>query len=182
MNPILQRLYNLMAERGVNAKQVTEALHMSASSFTDWKKGKASPGVEALSKLAPYFGVSLDYLITGHEYEPAEGARETSPLPTEPETSNEKEASNPLEDELLSKFRRLPLECQGSVMSYMDGMQAALSRQMLLSQSAVQKISPMPQSAVQQPAVQQIPLAAQPAEVLPEPQGNQEDEGAQVPA
>ena len=166
MNPILKRLYDLMAERGTNAKQVTEALHMSASSFTDWKKGKASPGVEALSKMAPYFGVSLDYLITGHEYEPADGAREAAQPPEVPEDSNEQEVSNPMEDALLSKFRRLPLECQGSVLAYLDGMQAALSRQMLLPQTAVQQVSPVPQSA----------------EVVPEPQGNQEDEGAQVPA
>lgn len=56
MNPnkdeILQRLYNLMGERGVNAKQVTTDLNMSASSFTDWKSGRASPKVEALCKLS----------------------------------------------------------------------------------------------------------------------------------
>ena len=178
MNPILQRLYDLMAERGTNAKQVTEALHISASSFTDWKKGKASPGVEALSKMAPFFGVSLDYLITGHEYEPAEGTREAAPLPKEPETSNEKEISNPLEDELLSKFRRLPLECQGSVMSYMDGMQAALSRQALLSQTAVQQQVPL----APQTTVQQISPAPLPAADAPEPEGSQGDEEAQVPA
>ena len=67
-NPILQRLLDIMAERSLTAKKVTEDCNMSASSFTDWKKGKASPGVEAISKLSAYFDVSTDYLIKGVEY------------------------------------------------------------------------------------------------------------------
>lgn len=63
MNPILERLYALMEKRGVNAKRVTSELNMSASSFTDWKNGKGSPGVEALSKLAPYFGVDRKSVV-----------------------------------------------------------------------------------------------------------------------
>lgn len=138
MNPILQRLYDLMSERGVNAKQVTEALHMSSSSFTDWKKGKASPGVEALSKMAPYFGVSLDYLITGHEYEPAEGWKPPEKKDErldEADASNQKEDSNPIEDELLAKYRRLPSDYRGNVMAYLDGMLSVLA---LLPQAPVQ--------------------------------------------
>ena len=120
MNPILQRLFDLMAERGVNAKRVTEDLRMSSSSFTDWKKGKASPGVEALSKMAPYFGVSLDYLITGHEYDPPEGATPRKTPPEQEELSIQKEPSNPVEKELLAKYRRLPAEYKGNVMAYLD--------------------------------------------------------------
>ena len=127
MNPILQRLYDLMAERGVNAKQVTETLHMSSSSFTDWKKGKASPGVEALSKMAPYFGVSLDYLITGHEYEPPEGEPPRKAPPEQEELSIQKESSNSAEEELLVKYRRLPDEYRGNVMAYLDGMISVLA-------------------------------------------------------
>ena len=137
MNPILQRLFDLMAEKGVNAKQVTDTLHMSGSSFTDWKKGRASPGVEALSKLAPYFNVSLDYLITGHEFaftdeakprkDPRSEEPSDSPEPAkESESANCQEVSNPMDVELLAKYHRLPPEYQGKVMSYLDGMLAVL--------------------------------------------------------
>lgn len=151
MNPILQRLFDLMAEKGVNAKQVTETLHMSGSSFTDWKKGRASPGVEALSKLAPYFHVSLDYLITGHEFEFTDDAKprsdprsEESAGSPEPaknsEASNLPEISNQIDAELLVKYHRLPPELQGKVMSYLDGMLAVLPQLQtaLKSQTAAQ--------------------------------------------
>ena len=107
MNPILERLFALMEERGVNARQVTTELKMSSSSFTDWKNGKASPGVEALSKLAPYFGVSLDYLITGKE----------SSAPSRKEAR---------ERAFLDKLRLLPSDCRERIGTYMDGMLAAL--------------------------------------------------------
>lgn len=120
---ILQRLYNLMSERGVNAKQVTTDLNMSASSFTDWKNGRASPKVEALCKLSGYFCVSLDYLITGKEFHAT-----TDEPKDEPEESSGAimEFSNPIDAEMLNKFRRLPADCQGKVLSYIDGMLAVL--------------------------------------------------------
>lgn len=123
MSPILERLYALMRERGVNGKQVSETLHLSNSAFTDWKKGRAKPGVENLSKLAEYFGVSLDYLVFG---------KETVPTPEVIPESNERISVNSLDDsslfdeELRIKLRRLPPEYQGKVMAYIDGMLAAL--------------------------------------------------------
>ena len=117
MNPILERLYALMKERGVNAKQVTTELKMSGSSFTDWKNGKGSPRVEALSKLAPYFGVSLDYLITGKE----------SSAPSRKEAR---------EHAFLDKFRLLPPVCRERVVTYMDGMLAVLETDSVKRQNA----------------------------------------------
>ena len=107
MNPILERLYALMEKRGVKAGHVTRELKLSSSAFTDWKKGKCSPGVEALSKLAPYFGVSLDYLITGKESEapPREELRERA---------------------FLDKLRLLPPVYREKVATYMDGMMIVL--------------------------------------------------------
>ena len=124
MNPILERLYELMRERGTNAKRVCEELEMSNSAFTDWKKGKAKPGVEALTKLAEYFNVSLDYLILGKE---ASTEPNTPPVVVERVVYPGMDSSNPVDNELCGKFHRLSSENQGKVMAYMDGMLAALS-------------------------------------------------------
>ena len=103
MNAIVERLYGLMRERGVNANQVTTALKMSSTSFTDWKNGKCSPGVEALSKLGPYFGVSMDYLITGKESSAALRAEAR-------------------DREFFTKIFLLPPVCREKVSAYIDGM------------------------------------------------------------
>ena len=67
-SPIVKRLFDLIQERGVTPKKVTEDTGISSTSFTDWKKGKGNPSVYALTRLASYFEVSLDYLINGQEY------------------------------------------------------------------------------------------------------------------
>lgn len=126
MNPILERLYELMRERGTNAKRVCEELEMSNSAFTDWKKGKAKPGVEALTKLAEYFNVTLDYLILGKEATPEPDA---PPVVVERVVYAGLDSSSPADNELCGKFHRLSPENQGKVMAYMDGMLAALPLQ-----------------------------------------------------
>ena len=35
--------------------------------LSDWKNGKSTPKQDKLMKIADYFGVSLDYLMTGEE-------------------------------------------------------------------------------------------------------------------
>ena len=123
MNPILDRLLALVRKRGLTEKQVTIDCKISASSFTDWKKGKASPSVETIRKLSDYFNVSTDYLIKGKEFE---GGEDPDDQEQAQESSNRVEFSNPVETELLTKFRRLTPDCRGKVFSYIDGMLAVL--------------------------------------------------------
>ena len=145
MSPILERLYELMRERGTNAKRVCEELDMSNSAFTDWKNGKAKPGVDSLSKLAEYFNVSLDYLILGKESVPETNAESAV---VERVIYTSLDYSDPLDSEVLNKFHRLPSEHQGKVMAYIDGMLAALPV------TAVQNNTPPDVQSVEPPAAE----------------------------
>ena len=51
----------LLDERGATAYQVSKATGISTGSLTDWKKGRSSPNIENLQKIADYFGVTIDY-------------------------------------------------------------------------------------------------------------------------
>ena len=57
----------LLNEKGVTAYKVGKATGIAGSTFTDWKTGRSVPKQEKLQKIADYFGVSLDYLMTGKE-------------------------------------------------------------------------------------------------------------------
>lgn len=56
-----------MAESNITAKYLTTELELSNSSITDWKKGKAKPSTDAIIKIANFFEVSTDFLLTGKE-------------------------------------------------------------------------------------------------------------------
>ena len=56
-------IIHLMKEKNITAYQLTLACGLSNSAVTDWKSGKAKPSADALSKIADYFNVSVDYLL-----------------------------------------------------------------------------------------------------------------------
>lgn len=59
----------LLEERGVKTADVAKATGITPSTFSDWKKGKSSPKQEKLQRIADFFGVSIEYLLTGESEE-----------------------------------------------------------------------------------------------------------------
>ena len=53
----------LMAERGLTAYRVSMDTVVSQATLSDWKRGRSTPKLPKLQKLADYFGVSLEYLM-----------------------------------------------------------------------------------------------------------------------
>lgn len=60
-------LVKLLQQNNCKPSDVSKATGIPASTFTDWKKGRSVPKQEKLQKIADYFGVSLEYLMTGKE-------------------------------------------------------------------------------------------------------------------
>lgn len=57
----------LLDERGLKNADISRATGISNMTLSDWKNGKSTPKQDKLMKIADYFGVSLDYLMTGEE-------------------------------------------------------------------------------------------------------------------
>lgn len=55
----------LLEQYNVTAYRVGKETGIPASTFSDWKKGKSKPKNEKLQKIADFFDVSVDYLMTG---------------------------------------------------------------------------------------------------------------------
>lgn len=60
------RIFELMEKEHVTAKQLSAAIGISQSSFTEWKKGRSNPKYEALIQISEFFNVPVEYL-TGTE-------------------------------------------------------------------------------------------------------------------
>lgn len=56
--------------RGVKDADVVRATGITKSTFSDWKSGRSEPKKEKLQKIADFFDVSLDYLMTGEDSNP----------------------------------------------------------------------------------------------------------------
>lgn len=62
----------LLTEHGITAYRVSKETGVTTATLTSWKQGKYTPKPEKLQKIADYFGVSLEYLMTGRESSPDE--------------------------------------------------------------------------------------------------------------
>lgn len=86
---------SLLKENNVTAYKVSKETGIPTSTFTAWKKGSYVPKIDKLQKIADYFEVSLEFLLTGDNTEKspqrsAEGLKEIVDLfsqlnPTEQE-------------------------------------------------------------------------------------------------
>lgn len=57
----------LCAKKNVTPYRVGKATGIATSTFSDWKNGHSTPKQDKLKKIADYFEVSVDYLMTGQE-------------------------------------------------------------------------------------------------------------------
>ena len=55
----------LCKERGIKPGRVSRETGIATSTLTCWKKGEYTPKADKLKKIADYFGVSVDYFLTG---------------------------------------------------------------------------------------------------------------------
>ena len=58
-----ERIEEMRKERGISQGNLEKELGFSNGSYSKWKNSMPTP--ERLQKLAEYFGVSVDYLVTG---------------------------------------------------------------------------------------------------------------------
>lgn len=57
----------LLSKHHVTPYKVAKATGVTTTTLTNWKQGKYTPKQDKLQKIADYFGVTLDYLMTGKE-------------------------------------------------------------------------------------------------------------------
>lgn len=62
-------LKKIRKERNLNQLKVAMDLSISREALSYYENGKRSPDVDMLVTLSQYFNVSIDYLITGEEFE-----------------------------------------------------------------------------------------------------------------
>lgn len=56
---------SLLQERDITAYKVSKETGVTQTALSNWKRGKSTPSVKNLQKIADFFNVSIDYLMTG---------------------------------------------------------------------------------------------------------------------
>ena len=95
-NSTLPRLFEILEERKITAKQVSEATGIAASSITAWRTGSRKPKYEAIQAISAFLNIPVEYL-TGSDEDP-----------------------NALDLEIKAKMQQLSDEQKQDVLKYID--------------------------------------------------------------
>lgn len=96
----------LCKENGVSAYKVGKETGISTSTLSNWKKGTYTPKQDKMQKIADYFNVPLEYLLTGT-------------MPVAIEESSEPFISS-FERELIEHYRSADPDIKKSVRKLLD--------------------------------------------------------------
>lgn len=55
----------LLQKNGVTPYKVAKEAGVTQTALSNWKSGRSTPTTKTLQKIADYFGVTIDYLMTG---------------------------------------------------------------------------------------------------------------------
>ena len=73
-----QRLYELRRKAGLSQEELANLVGVTRQAVQKWESGASKPDLDNIAALADYFQVTLDYLISGREPEPAGQAHNTT--------------------------------------------------------------------------------------------------------
>ena len=88
--------------RGLSQKDFAAIVNIAPNTLSQYETGKREPDLKTLSKLADYFGVSVDYLLGRGERQP-----DNSKMPAPKNESGQKQ--DELETRFMNAVQRLPL-------------------------------------------------------------------------
>lgn len=74
---IYERIDSLSKERKISQKELAEAIGLSSGQiFTNWKSRDSMLGADVAVKIAQFFGVTVEYLVTGETSNPLQKTSE----------------------------------------------------------------------------------------------------------
>lgn len=68
---ISSRIFALLKEQSKTQTALATYIGIRVATVSAWKAQNTDPSANLLGKIAEFFGVSVDYLVTGKEYTPA---------------------------------------------------------------------------------------------------------------
>ena len=96
----IDRIETLLEERNEKGTHLADSIGIKNQSFSDWKKRGTIPAADIVLKIADYFNVSIDWLLTGKD----------------------KAGITPDESELLCKYNSLQPHNKNAVLTLLNAL------------------------------------------------------------
>ncbi|MCK9268435.1 MAG: helix-turn-helix domain-containing protein [Alkaliphilus sp.] len=67
MSRLGEKIQYLRIERGLKQKEMAQILQINRATLSNWETGRANPDPEMLAKLAEFFNVTTDFMLSRKE-------------------------------------------------------------------------------------------------------------------
>lgn len=88
----------LLQKHGVTPYKVAKEAGVTQTALSNWKSGRSTPSSKTLQKIADYFGITVDYLMTGKD-----NPKEKAPTLTARDERDIEKILNNTREQLLSQ-------------------------------------------------------------------------------
>lgn len=107
----------LLIAHGVTSYKVSQATGIAQTTLSNWKAARSTPNVKTIQKIADYFGVSMEFMMTGKKDE-----KEHLPYYFNQETKAIAQAAfeNPDIRLLVNLSREMSPECLKALLSFIQ--------------------------------------------------------------
>ncbi len=62
-----EKLQNLRKQKGLTQEELAEAIYVSRTAISKWESGRGYPNIDSLRRIAKFFSVTVDELLSGDE-------------------------------------------------------------------------------------------------------------------
>jgi len=102
-HPIVQRILNVLEERGKTKTELVNMLNASPSLITKWQNAGYMPPVESIVDVCKFLDVPIEYILTG------KGSSISSEAFLNPELNKD-------ENELITYYRKMSIPQRGKLL------------------------------------------------------------------
>ena len=132
-----RKLRNLRQQKGITQREIAAILNIDRSTYTYYEGGRTLPDIQTVARLAKMYGVTVDYLLSDSDEEPAQANRSYMPqlhdnevqYATKINNGNVTMSLNQIELQLIQAFRYMPLDLQNETLRLFQEMLAKRKRQ-----------------------------------------------------
>ena len=82
-----ERLYQLRKQKYITQDELADIMNVSRQSISKWELDQTYPDIDNLVRLAEYYDVSVDFLVTGKDETQADAKEDTQQNTTEQNAS-----------------------------------------------------------------------------------------------
>lgn len=121
----VEKIINLLNENNIEQQKFASDIGVTKQSISEWKSGKTKSYMKCIDRIADYFGVTIDYLLSNEtpvSYNISNNSNNGNNIIGRQATGEELKNVDEMTLELIKRFNILPFDKKIEVFNYIKAL------------------------------------------------------------